>query len=191
MHYGRYLLTLLVVALIITGSAFAWKTMTRNQEVVVSPSPSPLMSLAPSRTTEATGPAQLEGKNFILQNPSVQEVKTTSKVVVKFTPETAFKDQEKLGITTRIVEPYKLYQEELNGTQELLSIDITQNTQASAKDYPFLFSANFDGGVNESFVIARQGETFAWFVPECLGACPFGPNFTSQYPEIVKLSEGK
>jgi hypothetical protein len=189
MNYGRYLMTLVVVAIIVTGSAFAWKTMTRKPAPEVSPSPT--IVLASSPTPQATESTQLEGKNFILENATVTQVEETSKVVVRFTPESAFTNADKLGITKRVIDPYKLYQDELDGTQELLSIDITQNTQASAKEYPFLFSANFDGGVNESFVIARQGDTFAWFVPECLGACPFGKKFTVQYPEIVKLSKGE
>lgn len=191
MHYGRYLLTLVVVAVVITGSAFAWKTMTRTPSLEATPQPSPSPLVTTSPEAQATEPAQLQGNSFILENPTVVEAEKASKVVVRFSPESSFANTDRLNITKRIIEPYKLYQEELQGTQELLSIDITQNTQASAKDYPFLFSANFDGNVNESFVIARQGDTVAWFVPECMGPCPFGKKFEVQYPEIVKISKAQ
>lgn len=188
MRNTRYLLTLIILAAVVAVSAFAWKSMKSKPEPTPSPTLSPIVQEVEQPSPMASAPAQLEGKNFILQNPTVQAVET-SNVSITFAPESAFKEQDKLGITKRIVEPYQLYQRELNGTQELQTIEISQNNQASAKDFPFLFSAKFDGGVNESFVIGRQGDSFNWYVPECLGGCPFSDNFKAKYPEIVKLAQ--
>jgi hypothetical protein len=188
MRYGRYLLALAILAVVITASAFAWKKLTPKPQP--SPEPSPVSELAPQEIIQvASQPAQLQGKSFILQNPSVV-VNDPMTNLISFEPDSAFTTQDKEGILNRIVEPYVLYQTEIQGTQKLDSIVVSQNTQASAKDYPFLFSATFDGGVSESFVIAREGQTFQWFVPECLGACPFSENFKKKYPEIIKKSGG-
>lgn len=190
MRYGQYLLALAVLAVVISAGAFGWKRFDDRAKAVPSPTPSAVSQVSETQVIEvASSPAQLQGKSFILENPTIK-VNDPMTGLITFEPDSAFTAPDKQGIMARIVEPYVLYQTEIEGTQKLTSVVVSQNTKPNAKDYPFLFSATFDGGVNQGFVVEREGSTFKWFVPECLGGCPFSEKFKTEYPEIVKLSQG-
>ena len=65
------------------------------------------------------------------------------------------------------------------------SFTVKVNTNASKTTYPYLANAIFKSGVTNGFTIAKNGGVIDWWVPECMGPCPFSATFRSRYPEIV------
>jgi hypothetical protein len=95
-------------------------------------------------------------------------------------------ESEREALYARVIEPFVDYYEDA-GQGTLLSLTINQNTQDNRATYPYLASATFDSGASMGFVIKREGDTLAWWYPECMDICPLSPEFMDKYPEIVEL----
>lgn len=109
-----------------------------------------------------------------------------SKVLVIFDVQSAFTQAEKDEITKKIVNPFlDYYKEPDSSTQNLLTLTIARNTQASKDTYPFAGKAIFDGGGNMGFLIMKVGSGVDWWYPECLNGCKLSVSFKTKYPEIA------
>lgn len=106
--------------------------------------------------------------------------------VVVFSPEGVFTPDLKAKLNERIVLPFIDYDKDHPSTSKVLTVQISQNTQASKNQYPYLFEAIYENGGTVGFVIAPQGDSFQWYVPEGMGGCQLTAAYKQKYPEIAK-----
>lgn len=103
---------------------------------------------------------------------------------VVFTPGGAFNNTLRAELMAKIVNPFIDYY--VNDPYvQIASIEIEENTQESKVTYPYLFTALSKNGGSQGFVIRLPID---WWIPECMGSCPFTDSFKTKYPEIVKKS---
>lgn len=150
------------------------------------------------------GAAYLYGQNQSLKNKSPEVIATpyvssppslnqspasspaASKVTVIFEAEGSFTQTEKNEIRKKVIDPFlDYYAEPGNSTQNLLTLTIARNTQASKDTYPYSGKAIFDGGANMGFLIMKVGTGVDWWYPECLNGCNLSAAFKAKYPEIA------
>lgn len=186
MHQGRYIFVLTGFALLLIVGAYIFQDWRKATQPV--PAPTPTEETSPSPST-SDSPATSSGSTYRLETMQTQV--SDAEIRITFSPELQENAQDMAAIRQRIIEPYIMYQRDLAGTQALQTLEIATNPNASAKEYPFIFTSLFEGGVEESFLISRQGDSVNWFVPECLNGCSFSESFRQKYPEIIARSEGK
>jgi hypothetical protein len=97
------------------------------------------------------------------------------------------------SLRKKVIEPYLEYYK--TGSKEqgnLVTLKVEINTnQQSSKDYPYKAEAIFSSGANMGFLVSKNNSTIDWWVPECMGTCPFSPDFKTKYPEIVAKQNGQ
>lgn len=109
-------------------------------------------------------------------------------VVITIENEPMMESAQREAIESRVISPFvDYYASGEEGT--LLTLSITNNTQDTKEVYPYLASATFDTGASMGFVIKREGDSLAWWYPECMDTCPLSEEFKTKYPEIVALVE--
>lgn len=90
-------------------------------------------------------------------------------------------------IRGRVVEPFILYYRTTPDYPRIVSITI--ETVPDVADYPYKAEAIFEGGGNAGWLIRVTGGVVDWWLPECMGPCPFSDEFRAAYPEIVAILE--
>lgn len=111
----------------------------------------------------------------------------SKKPVIVYEAEGSIPAADKTGIQSRIVDPFIDYN--INEvSQPMASITISPNNNPSKTEYPYLFSAVFESGGNQGFVIGKKDGQISWWIPECLNGCQFSNAFKEKYPEIVSLA---
>ncbi len=141
----------------------------------------------------ATPTATITVKNSpnhqLSQNITPTSTSSQSKIkspVVVFEAEGSIPNADKLGIQSRIVDPFIEYNTN-EVSQPMVSITISPNNNPSKTDYPYLFSAVFANGGNQGFVISKKDGQISWWFPECMNGCNLSQNFRTKYPEIADL----
>ncbi len=151
---------------------------------------SPTVAAQPTQQTQASPP--LSSPTSAQPTASTQSTPTvtpttaldTSSIVI-FENEGAIPQQDKDGITKRVIEPFILYYQDNPGQGVLKQFTVKINTNANKAQYPYLAYSRFTNGVTYDFVITRTSGKVDWWAPECMGPCPFSATFKSKYPEIV------
>ena len=110
-----------------------------------------------------------------------------SEPVIVFQPGGLFSEEQRNIILTRVVNPFILYHQGLEGHPPLVSISI--EPASSLADYPYSANAIFDTGITAGWLIHATAGVVDWWLPDCLGPCPISDAFRTAYPEIVSTLE--
>lgn len=138
-----------------------------------------LTALAPAATTEA--PPETAAPTHTSAPVSGAEP------VIVFQPGGLFSDDERNLLLTRVVNPFILYHQEVEGHPPLVSISIEPSS--SLADYPYSANAIFETGITAGWLVHATGGVVDWWLPECLGPCILSDAFRTAYPEIVSTLE--
>ncbi len=155
--------------------------------VNITATPSPMLTPTPFISMEAVSSPMVESSPSMTPQPGVTPSPAAKTPVVVFTPDGIFTAQVKSKIMQRIVNPFIDYELDHPGQSKVLTINISENTQASKNQFPYLFEAIYENGGTRGFVIAPQGDSFQWYVPEGMGGCQLTAAYKQKYPEIAKL----
>ncbi len=109
--------------------------------------------------------------------------------VVVFEAEGSISQTDKDQLKARVVEPNLDYFLNLESGDYVVSMTVSPNTQASKTTYPYAARVIFKNGAYNSFSISKTKGAIDWWLPECMGPCPFSASFKAKYPEIVKLAQ--
>lgn len=142
---------------------------------IVSEQPTPNVTIEP---TVAVSPV-------ISVTPTPTSVSKSHSAVVVFEPPLSGEFSDKAEIQSKIINPFLDYYADENGEGYLVSLAISQNTQASKTTYPYQATAIFKNGGNSGFVIPKTNGVINYWVPECM-KCTFSASFKTKYPDIVK-----
>lgn len=118
--------------------------------------------------------------------PSTPAVSANATLI--FETEANFTDSDKSQITSRIIEPFLMYYSDQHGSGYVKTLTISINTQPNKSEYPYLAKYVFKDAVNGGFVITKTDGNIDWWIPECMGPCPFSDSFRNKYPEISKIA---
>ncbi len=111
---------------------------------------------------------------------------TPTTPVVVFEASGSFTGSEKNLITQRVVDPFIDYYQDIEDYADIVSITISRS------DTPgFLYSVDaiFANGGTTGFLVSSTGGDIDWWLPDCMGECPFTQSFKDKYPEIVSQLE--
>lgn len=176
-------LSVIATAVLATGLASAYMyNATRN--AVDRPIPTPIVIT----------PTDAGASGSLVISPTMASVSATPKAappavttpVVVFEAEGSISASDKTEIQKRILDPMIDYYAAETGSGKLLTITVSSGTQANKDTYPYLAKAIFDTGVNLGLAIEKDGTSFKWWKPECMGACPFTPEYKAKYPEVTE-----
>lgn len=143
-------------------------------------------TLATNESTVTPTPTQSEVKTSASATPAAKKAPHTA--VVVFEPPLGTEFEDKSAIQLKVINPFLDYYAEENGEGYLVSLAISQNTQASKAEYPYLASAIFKNGGNSGFVIRKTNGAVQYWTPDCM-KCTFSASFKANYPDIVKNFE--
>lgn len=107
--------------------------------------------------------------------------------VIVFQPGGLFTEDQRSILLTRVVNPFILYHQGLEGHPPLVSISIEPSSALA--DYPYSANAIFETGITAGWLIHASGGVVDWWLPECMGPCPLSDAFRTAYPEIVGTLE--
>lgn len=151
-----------------------------------------LQTQAPKATKARGMPVPTEGKS--LEKEVIVERTDKEKPVVVFEPAGSFPETLKADFIARMVDPYVDYNFGLSSQETkylpiVIMIEVN-NIPETKKTYPYLFTAISRAGTVTGVAVRLTDGRPDWWVPECLGPCPFNESFKTAYPEIVKLASG-
>lgn len=149
-------------------------------EVAISETP------ATNESTVTPTPTQSDVKTTVTLAPAAKKAPHTA--VVVFEPPLGGEFEDKSAIQLKVVNPFLDYYADEYGEGYLVSLAISQNTQASKAQYPYLASAIFKNGGNSGFVISKNNGVIQYWAPDCM-KCTFSASFKATYPDIVKNFE--
>ena len=104
--------------------------------------------------------------------------------IVIFTPSGLFTDEEKTELYDKVINPYIDYQ--ANTDYPVLTMDIQKSDLV---DYSYEIDVIMATGVNSGFLYGTPGQKLEYYLPTCMGPCPFTDEFKEKYPEIVAKDE--
>ncbi len=169
-----FLLAVLGVTLV--GGGFFLGQKRQPAEKTIMP-----QTVLPTPTATPLLPSPTDTVQLTPTSTPVQAVKT----VVVFEAEGAISTEDKSRLQQKVVAPYLDYQRDLNGEGYVISLTISPNIGANKTNYPYQAKAIFKNGGYEGFVVTKDGGGIDWWLPECMGPCPFSANFKAKYPEII------
>ncbi len=103
---------------------------------------------------------------------------------IAFDPPGLFSEQEKSDITSKILDPYIYYQDDVQ-PGELVSILVTKYAENERPaDYYFAAKAIFKNGGTEGWLFSNDG-TIDYWKPECMDECNLSDTFKSKFPSNV------
>ena len=151
------------------------------------------------KTDTEVSVSEKPAKNEQIATTTPSEVKTSATVtpagkksphtaVVVFEPPLGVEFEDKSAIQLKIVNPFLDYYADEYGEGYLVSLAISQNTQASKSEFPYLATAIFKNGGNSGFVIRKTNGEIQYWAPDCM-KCTFSASFKATYPDIVKNFE--
>jgi hypothetical protein len=107
--------------------------------------------------------------------------------VIVFQPGGLFTEDQRNILLTRVVNPFILYHQGIEGHPPLVSISIEPSSALA--DYPYSANAIFETSITAGWLIRATGGAVDWWLPDCLGPCPLSDAFRTAYPEIVSTLE--
>lgn len=125
--------------------------------------------------------AQINDKKMVVQNSAMP--KPTP--VVTYEAAGSIPEADKQQLQQRVVNPFVDYYLEHADENELVSLTISPNTQASKVQSPYLGQAVFKNGGNSGFVIDKTNGQIQWWSVDCM-ICTFSDSYKQKYPEVVK-----
>lgn len=147
-----------------------------------SPQPAVVTSVSPSPTAIAS----TEPVGSSTPVPTVVPTAAPSATpVVIFKSEGSIPASDKSQLQARVISPFIDYSADTRSEAKLVSMTVTPKADLSTYTVDYIFSDNVNGG----FVIEKTDGQIAWWLPECLGTCPFSASFKTKYPEIIKKFE--
>lgn len=176
----------IILAVFALGASFAagYFFMQSKQTVQVSQTDTAVtVTPATNESTVTPTPTQSGVKTSATATPAAKKAAHTA--VVVFEPPLGNEFEDKSAIQLKVVNPFLDYYADEYGEGYLVSLAISQNTQASKTQYPYLATAIFKNGGNSGFVIAKTNGVIQYWVPECM-KCTFSASFKANYPDIVK-----
>ncbi len=178
----------IVLAIAALGASFAagyfylksqQKTSMKSSESIVDVIDTP----TDKEDTATVTPVQKQSESAI---PAAKRAPHSA--VVVFEPPLGGEFSDKTDIQLKIVNPLLDYYADEYGEGYLVSLAISQNTQVSKAQYPYLATAIFKNGGNSGFVIGKTNGAIQFWVPDCM-KCTFSASFKASYPDIVKNFE--
>jgi len=164
----------IVLMLVLTVGVIAGYFFLQNQQTPApqqaSPQPSPSADLTQEIIPIPTSVA----------SPSP----TPTAPVVVFDAAGSFSDSEEDQIRTRGVNPFIAFHQDIEGQADIVSMTISHSSGTLA-NHPYGADAIFANGAHSSFLIKTTEGVVDWYLPDCLGDCPFSESFRANYPEIV------
>lgn len=90
---------------------------------------------------------------------------------------------EKKNLEAKFVQPFVDYH--TAAKPALVSLYITVPVSLGE---PYGVDAIYEGGGSSGFLFGERGGNYDYWMPTCMGECPFTPEFAKKYPQIVKAS---
>ncbi len=166
----------IIVILVLVLGAIAGYFILQNQKTPapqqVSSQPSPSADLIQEISPIPTSEASLSP--------------TPTAPVVVFEAAGSFSDSEEEQIRQRVVNPFIAYHQDIEDYADIVSITISHSATPG-----FLYSVDavFANGGMTGFLVSSTGGDIDWWLPDCMGECPFTQSFRATYPEIVSQFE--
>ncbi len=173
---GFWVLLLIVIAGLVGGAYYYGQQS--NQEQVVTKIEE-IKEIVPVPTASAS--AQVNDKKMAVDSSPTP--KPTP--VVTYEAAGSISDSDKQQLQQRVVNPLVDYYLEHSDENELVSLTISPNTQASKVQSPYLGQAVFKNGGNSGFVINKNNGQIQWWSVDCM-ICTFSDAYKQKYPEVVK-----
>lgn len=165
-----FLLLVIIVVSILTGAGYYFfiyqKGDTGLTKVTSLLSPSPVITEKPVSTPTV----------------AVTATPTLPTPVVVFEAAGSFTQSEKDLITQKVIKPFIDYNQDLEDQADLVSITINHS---DTPGFPYSVNAIFANGGTSGFLVSGSGGDIDWWLPDCMGECPFTPEFKAKYPELV------
>ncbi len=165
---------IIVVLLVLAGVGFYFLIFQKNKvglkQATLSPSPSPAVAEKANPTPTVV----------MTVTPTPQEP------VVVFEAAGSFSQSEKDLIKQKVINPFIDYNQDLVDQASIVSITISHS---STPGFPYSVSAVFANGGTSGFLVSGSGGDIDWWLPDCMGPCPFTQSFKDKYPEIVSQLE--
>jgi hypothetical protein len=181
-------LVVVVVSLAIISAFVTAFLYLQNQKlkgnIVVNPSP----QVTFPRSTPENGEQAIENPNFPPAAVSPSPSTATCTPVIVYEMGSSIPEGDKTQIQAKVVNPFSDYYCDLEGQGFVVSLSIGNNTGASQDQYPYSAKAIFKNGAQAGFLLSKNNGVVDWWLPECLGPCPFSAEFKAKYPEIVAKS---
>lgn len=136
------------------------------------------MPITPTTTASLVSPSTM------IKNPKIISPATPNQFLpsIIYEPSGKFTEDEKQQLKEKIADPLTLYENEriINLTAIIFS------KREGQQPYDTTFLAAFQNSGYLSAVVYKKAGNIEWWLPECMGECPFSPAFKAKYPEIVK-----
>jgi len=105
--------------------------------------------------------------------------------IVVFQPDGLFSEDDRNLLYQKLINPFIDYYADLEGHPALVSLSIEKFYDSG---YPYGANAIFDEGVTLGFLFGNADGSVDWWVPGCIGGCPFSEAFKDKYPEIMAIA---
>lgn len=166
---------LVIAGLLITVLFLLYQNTKLQNNSIITPSITPTIETTPTIYNSE-------------ETPTPSSSVAVSNATVIFESEASFSAGEKDHIKSKIIDPFLMYYADQYGADHVKTLTISVNDQPSKTEFPYLAKYIFEDGVNGGFVISKTQGNIDWWIPECMGPCPFSDNFRNKYPEISKIA---
>lgn len=127
-----------------------------------------------------------------MEEPAKEEEETTSGSdleellpVVIFTPSGLFDDAMKQELQEKVIDPYFDYHNSDEIDFVAMQIELISEAE-SPSGYMYTVEAMSKNGIYHGFLHGTYGEeSLPYYVPECMGSCPFTDEYKEKYPHVV------
>jgi hypothetical protein len=119
-----------------------------------------------------------------VSSPVLSASPPSSSTVVVFQAEGSIPAKDKQQLQDRVIQPFLMYSADMKEQAAVVSVTVKPNASLTQYTVDYVLANKGYGG----FVIFKNNGEIQWWLPECMGACPFSDAFKKAYPEIVKQS---
>lgn len=117
----------------------------------------------------------------VIEEPQTPEPELNLPVVV-YEREGLLTDEMRQEVEKKIIDPYFDY----HNADELDFIVMLIEVLPESDNYLYTVKAISKDGIYHGFLHGTRGEALDYYVPECMGACPFSDEYKQKYPHVVQ-----
>ena len=119
-------------------------------------------------------------EEVVMKEPQSSELELNLPVVV-YEREGLLTDEMRQEVEKKIIDPYFDY----HNADEIDFIVMLIEVLPESDNYLYIVKAISKDGVYQGFVYGTRGEALDYYVPECMGPCPFSDEYKKKYPHVV------
>lgn len=118
----------------------------------------------------------------VIESEEKEDASDLNLPVVVFEREGLLTDEMRQEVEDKIINPYFDY----HNAEELDFIVMLIEVLPESDDYLYAVKAISKDGIYHGFLHGTRGEELDYYVPECMGACPFSDEYKKKYPHVVQ-----